>query len=90
MARINGSKKTGGRQRGTPNKKTTELNEYFESINFNIPIKLTQLIPKLDNNKQADILLKIRFFIFLSGKKTNDAIFNTSVKQTIKNNDSRG
>lgn len=56
--------KSGGRKRGTPNHRTTELSEFLESIRFSVPEKLGEILPKLSHEKQADVLLKLMEYLY--------------------------
>lgn len=62
MPRAKGTPKTGGRKKGTPNKKSLELNEIFHNLDFSIPDKLVSLLPSLSPEKQADVCLKLMEF----------------------------
>lgn len=47
MSRVKGSKKTGGRQKGTPNKRTLLLNEKFEEMGVDLPERIEREIRRL-------------------------------------------
>jgi hypothetical protein len=64
MARAVGSQKYGGRKKGTPNKTTKELSEFFESIGFCIPEKIHKILKKLEPEKQVEVLLKLMEYIY--------------------------
>ena len=50
MAHIKGTKKTGGRKAGTPNRKTQELSELAKSLGVN-PFEIMLLFSKGDHKK---------------------------------------
>lgn len=54
-ARVPGS----GRAKGTPNKKTIELLEIWERLQYDPAEALGKLLPTLEPEKQADIHLKL-------------------------------
>lgn len=85
MARVKGTPKTGGRQKGTPNKRTRELNEIFESINFNIPERLAAIIPALPLEKQADVYLKLMEFQYPKRKAVEVKDESTSTHSLLVN-----
>lgn len=53
-----------GRKRGTPNRRHTVLVEALEAIDFSIPERLVELLPKLTPEKQADVLLDMMSYVF--------------------------
>ncbi|MBI2602842.1 MAG: hypothetical protein HYW48_07290 [Deltaproteobacteria bacterium] len=57
-------KKTGGRKKGTPNKRTAMLSEEFEKIGLHIPSHLSKLLPALSPKDQVDVLLKLMDFLY--------------------------
>ncbi len=59
MARPEGSAKTGGRKKGTPNKKSINLQDSLESNGLSVVERLTELLPQLAIEKQADVLLSL-------------------------------
>ncbi|QLY25698.1 hypothetical protein [Bdellovibrio sp. KM01] len=64
MPKVEGSIKTGGRQKGTPNKKTQLLNEILDAKDFCIPEKLMELLPSLSPEKQADVLVDLMSYVY--------------------------
>lgn len=56
--------KTGGRKKGTPNKKTQLLAEAFENLNFDIASILADTIPELEPKDKVYACLKIMDFIY--------------------------
>lgn len=60
MKKIDGS----GRQKGTPNKKTLILTEILDSLDCDVTQRLTELLPQLQPEKQADVLLELMSYIF--------------------------
>lgn len=56
--------KTGGRKKGSPNKATTELKIFFDSIDLCLPEKIIELLPKLDDSKKVDTLLRMMEFVY--------------------------
>jgi len=56
--------KGSGRKEGTPNKRSQNLAEALDSLNFNIPEKLVQLLPKLSPEKQVDILIDLMGYLY--------------------------
>ena len=63
MGRPKGLPKTGGRKRGVPNRNSSNLVKFFESVNFDVPSEIYNLLPSLEPNKQADILMKLMEYI---------------------------
>ena len=59
MARAKGLPKSGGRMKGTPNKKTELLRESLDQLNFDVPQKLVELIGQLTPSEQLTALLKL-------------------------------
>lgn len=60
MGKIEGS----GRKKGTPNKKTLVLTDILESLDCDVTQKLTEILPQLQPEKQADVLLELMSYIF--------------------------
>ena len=64
MARPHGTPKTGGRKKGTPNKRTAHLVEALDFAGLNVPDALTTLLPNLAPEKQADILMGLLGYLY--------------------------
>jgi hypothetical protein len=60
MKKVVGS----GRQKGTPNKKTLILSEILDGLNCDVPQKITELLPAMPPEKQADVLLELMTYLF--------------------------
>jgi hypothetical protein len=64
MTKPKGSLKTGGRKKGTPNQKTLVLKSINEALGVDVPQKLAELLPFLEPDKQADVLLELLNYIY--------------------------
>lgn len=64
MSKLAGSLKTGGRKKGTPNKKTLGLEDALEAHGLNIIAELSTLMPQLPADKKADVLLNLMGYLF--------------------------
>lgn len=64
MSKTEGSKKTGGRTKGTPNKSTLCLLRSLEQNNIDIVNEIAALLPQLGPEKKADVLLNLMSYIF--------------------------
>jgi len=64
MAFQPGHKKFGGRRKGTPNSKTTNLNELLDKHNCSLPLRILELIPKLEPKDQAKIYLDLMAYVY--------------------------
>jgi hypothetical protein len=53
-----------GRKKGTPNKKTRELVAVLDELNVNPVQALIDLIPNLEEAKQADVYLKLLEYVY--------------------------
>lgn len=69
MARPQGTPKTGGRKKGTPNKNTLGLIEALDANGLSIIDHLTKILPKLKPDKQADVCLALMGFIYPKRKQ---------------------
>ncbi|MCT4642489.1 MAG: hypothetical protein N4A33_09365 [Bacteriovoracaceae bacterium] len=65
MSRPVGLPKTGGRKKGSLNKKTRLLSDVLEDRGFDLVGRLLEVIPELDSNKQADILIKLLDYVYI-------------------------
>lgn len=64
MAKPQGSHKTGGRSKGTPNKKTLVLHDALEKSGLDVVAKLAELLPRLSEEKQADVLMNFLSYLY--------------------------
>ena len=62
MARPTGLGKSGGRGKGTPNRKTLTLHESLGDLD--VPKRLIELMPMLDPAKQADVLVQLMSYLY--------------------------
>ena len=65
MSRPVGIPKTGGRKKGSVNKDSKFLKEVLISNDFNIVENLLELLPEIEPNKRADILVKLLDYVFV-------------------------
>lgn len=73
MAFEPGHKKTGGRKKGTPNKKSQHLKCQLESLKFDPVMKLVEVIPGLPPDKQATILVQLLLFLYPRRKAVEES-----------------
>lgn len=87
MARPSGLKKTGGRTKGVPNKRTVVLAEVFEQANFDVPTKIMELLPSLSEEKQVDVLINLLRYLYPSRRAIDQtaALTLTAVSTTHEN-----
>lgn len=64
MSKPIGQKKTGGRQAGTPNKKTSQLTALLNAQDLNLAERILNLLPELSKEKQVDTLIKLMPYIY--------------------------
>ena len=64
MGRPIGINKTGGRQKGTPNKKTLEFTDILTSLNINPLQKINELIPQLPVDRQVGVWLELLPYMY--------------------------
>jgi hypothetical protein len=64
MSFESGREKTGGRQAGTPNKRTLHLIEILEEYGINLPAKIFELLPTLLPEKQIDVLMQLLAYVY--------------------------
>jgi hypothetical protein len=53
-----------GRKRGTANRKTSNFQECLQSYGCDLPLKITEILPNLSPDKQADVLLGLLNYIY--------------------------
>lgn len=56
--------KTGGRKKGVPNKRTLQLTEALENLNFDVIERLAVLMPELTYEKQVDVCLGLMPYLY--------------------------
>lgn len=59
-----GHKRYGGRAKGTPNKRTEELQDFFDSKGMFIPEMIVEKLHLLDDEKQIDVLLDLMPYLY--------------------------
>ncbi len=59
-----GHSKTGGRQKGTPNKKTALLHQTFERLSCDVPALIIEALPDLTPDKRVDVLLALMQYLY--------------------------
>lgn len=64
MSRPPGLPKTGGREKGTPNRRSLDLAEQLESAGLNVPSEIAKIVPQLNPSESADVLLELMVFLF--------------------------
>lgn len=64
MGRESGCKKTGGRGKGAPNKKTTALEHILELENCNLPREILACCMEMPPSDRAAVYLKLMEFIY--------------------------
>ncbi|OFZ15713.1 MAG: hypothetical protein A2Z20_08960 [Bdellovibrionales bacterium RBG_16_40_8] len=84
MARPRGISKTGGRKRGTPNARTVMLGEALAILECDVPKRLVELLPRLEPDKQADVLLELMKYLY--PKRTDIGSGDNSPNHIIQDN----
>jgi len=84
MPRKKGTNKTGGRKKGTPNRKTVELKEFLDSINLCIPERVIELLPKLDEKDQVGVLLKLMEYVYPKRRSQLSITTNSEQKSFVE------
>jgi hypothetical protein len=56
--------KTGGRQKGTPNKATAQLVDIFSEKGLMVPERLCELLPELEPKDQAKVLTELMQYLY--------------------------
>lgn len=85
MPKAQGSSKTGGRAKGTPNRKTFCLLQTLEDNKIDIVKEIAALLPQLQPEKKADVLLNLMNYVFPKRKAIEiiNSDENTSAPQVI-------
>lgn len=63
-----------GRRRGTPNRNTTGLQEALNRYGVDVVAQLTALLPQLDTDKRANVLLNLMDFLYPKRKAVEQRI----------------
>ena len=64
MARPSGLPKTGGRKKGTANRRTGELADQLHALGLDVPSEIMKTLPHLDHDSQAKVLLELMSFLY--------------------------
>ena len=64
MARAQGTTKTGGRRKGTPNRKTGQLADQLASLGIDVPSEIAKALPNLDVTTRTGVLMELMTFLF--------------------------
>lgn len=59
-----GHAKLGGRNKGTPNKRTLMLSTMLEELGLDVPQCIAMLLPQLSPDRQMDVLLELMQYLF--------------------------
>ena len=94
MARPKVIAKTGGRKKGTPNKKTEDFFSVLESIELNLVDEVYKILPELSPEKRADVLVKLMEFAYPKRKaleaKAEPVSIHTSLVRALAGYDGEG
>lgn len=71
--------KTGGRQLGSPNKRTLMIQDALYKLGCDVPKSIVELLPSLSPDKKADVLLDLMSYLYPKRK----AVELTSSVQTV-------
>jgi hypothetical protein len=74
MSRPIGLPKTGGRKKGTPNRRSTQLEERLCGLGLDVPGRLVEILPTLDPAHQAQVLLGLLTFIYPKRKAVDQTV----------------
>jgi hypothetical protein len=74
MPRPSGLPKTGGRKKGTPNRRTGILAEELDHLDFHPAEHLVKLIPTLEPESQARALIELMGFLYPKRKAMEQRI----------------
>lgn len=77
MARQEGLPKTGGRKKGTPNKKTLGLEEALELHDLDIIATLAETLPQLAPSERAGVLISMMGYLYPKRKAVELSADNT-------------
>ncbi len=74
MSRRPGLPKTGGRQKGTSNKKTQDLEDQLKNLGIDVLSQIGTLLPQLHPEKQIDTLMSLMAFLYPKRKAVEQKI----------------
>lgn len=75
--------KTGGRVKGTPNKRTQFLSDALEGYDFDIPKLLVELYPSLVTDKKLDLLLELVQYLYPKRKALEEGNNDDTANQLL-------
>lgn len=82
MGRKKGSLKTGGRQKGTPNKKSLIIEEAFLNEGIDVGVELARMFnDSINKDEKLKILFKVMDFIYPK-RKSEETLFESVEVQT--------
>lgn len=64
MGKPIGCEKSGGRQKGTPNKKSLILSDSLDQLGLDVCSKIAELLPQMAVEKQMDTLIHLLPYLF--------------------------
>jgi hypothetical protein len=64
MQKLAGTRKTGGRKKGTPNRRTNQLVDQLAKLNLDIPAEIAKVLPDLEPEARAKVLMDLMSFLF--------------------------
>ena len=64
MGRPQGTPKTGGRIKGTPNRSSLDFQEALQGFVVDIVAELIRLLPQLEVSKRVDILVSLMSYVY--------------------------
>ena len=83
MGRL-GDRKTGGRQKGTPNQKTVELQARLSSLGLDPIQGLKDVLPSLDAQDQAHVYLGLMPYLYPKRKSIEMSVEDSQRLSQIK------
>jgi hypothetical protein len=74
MSRRPGLPKTGGRKKGTPNKKTQDLEATLTRLGVDVPTRILEMLPQLEPDKQIDVLMGFMAYLYPKRKAVEQQV----------------
>lgn len=84
MPKLVGSPKTGGRTKGTPNRRTLHLSNHLQEIGFDPVEHIVDQLPQLNPLERVHACLKMMEFQFPKRKPVDAAESVESVEENVK------